>query len=83
MPALHSFRSCSPLKSVFNKIGDSYQTYINSYKTHTMATHHRGMGQPLEETPTPHEQGTDIPTNYPHEDMDNFENVEHEKLYHP
>ena len=42
-----------------------------------MATHHRGTGQPLERDPTPHEQDTDIPSDYHHEDMDNFENVEH------
>ena len=43
-----------------------------------MATHHGGAGQPLDRDPTPHEQGTDIPSNHHHEDMDNFENVEHE-----
>ena len=43
-----------------------------------MATHHRGTGQPLEETFTSHEQNLDIPTEYYHEDMDNFENVEYE-----
>ena len=43
-----------------------------------MATHHRGTGQPLEKTPTSHEQDNDILTEYHHEDMDNFENVEHE-----
>ena len=43
-----------------------------------MATHHREKGQPLEETPTSHDQDTDILTEYHHEDMDNFENVEHE-----
>ena len=43
-----------------------------------MATHHRGTGQPLDRDPTPHEQGNDILSDYHHEDMDNFENVEHE-----
>ena len=43
-----------------------------------MATHHGGAGQPLDRDPTPQEQGTDIPNDYHHEDMDNFENVEHE-----
>ena len=62
MPADHNLRSLSPLKSVFIKIGDSYQTYINSYKTHAMATCHRGTGQPLEEVPAPHEHDSDIPT---------------------
>ena len=70
--------SCSPLKTVLNKLGDSYQTYINTYKTHAMATHHRGAGQPLDRDPTPQEQGTDVLNDYHHENMDNFENVEHE-----
>ena len=79
MSACHNLRLCSLLKTVLNKLGDSYQTYVNTYKTHAMATHHRGAGQPLDVDPTPHEQGTDILSNYHHEDMDNFKNVEHEK----
>ena len=43
-----------------------------------MGTHHKGTGQPLDRDPTPHEQGTDILSDHHHEDMDNFENVEHE-----
>ena len=43
-----------------------------------MATYNRDTGQPFEWTPTPHEQDTDILTEYHHEDMDNFKNVEHE-----
>ena len=66
-----------PLKTVMNKLGDSYQTYINTYKTHAMATYHRGAGQPLDKDPTPHAQDTDILSDYHHEDMDNFENVKH------
>ena len=37
-----------------------------------------GAGLPLDRNPTPHEQGTDILSNHPHEDMYNFKNVEHE-----
>ena len=48
MSACHSLRSQSPLKTVFGKIGDTYQAYCNTYKTHTMATHHGGSGQPLD-----------------------------------
>ena len=40
-----------------------------------MATHHGGTGQPLERDTTPHEQGTDILSDYHREDMNNFENV--------
>ena len=43
-----------------------------------MATCHGVAGQPRDRHPTPHEQGTDILSNYHHEDMDNFDNVEHE-----
>ena len=42
-----------------------------------MAICHRGAGQPSERDPNPPEQGTDIPSDHL-EDMDNFENVEHE-----
>ena len=48
MLAHHSLRSCSPLKTLFGKIGDTYQAYCNTYKTHTMATHNGGLGQPLD-----------------------------------
>ena len=78
MSACCNLRLNSPLKTVLNKLGDPYQTYINTYKTHTMVSHHRGAGQPFDRDPTPHEQGTDIPSDPHHEDMDNFENVEHE-----
>ena len=30
----HSLRLHSPLKTVFGKIGDTYQAYCNTYKTH-------------------------------------------------
>ena len=69
--------SCSPLKRVLNKLGDSYQTYINTYKTHAMATHHGGAGQPSDRDPNLTEQGTDIPSDHLG-DKDNFENVEQE-----
>ena len=48
MSAHHSLRSRSPLKTVFGKLGDTYQAYCNTYKTHAMATHHGGLGQPLD-----------------------------------
>ena len=48
MSACHSLRSCSPLKTVFGKVGDTYQAYCNTYKTHTMATCHGGSGNPVE-----------------------------------
>ena len=47
MSAGHSTRSCSPLKMVLGKIRDWYQAFCTTYKTHTMATCHRGTGCPL------------------------------------
>ena len=35
-------------KTVLGKIGDWYQAYCTTYKTHTMATHHRGAVNPLD-----------------------------------
>ena len=34
----------SPLKTMLRKIGDRYQSYTVTYKTHTMTTHHRETG---------------------------------------
>ena len=36
------------LKTVLGKIGDQYQAYCTTYKTHAMATCHRGAGHPLD-----------------------------------
>ena len=61
MSAHHSLRSHSPLKTVFGKIGDTYWAYCHTYKTHTMATHHGGSGQPLDRDINAHEAvDTDI-----------------------
>ena len=78
MSAWPNLKLHSPLKTVLNKLGDSSQTYINTYKTHTMATHHGGTGEPLDRDPMPHKQGSDILSDHHHEDMDNFKNVEGE-----
>ena len=48
MLACHSLISCSPLKTVFGKIGDTYQAYCHTYKTHAMATCHGGSRQHLD-----------------------------------
>ena len=55
MSACHSLRSCSPLKTVLGKIGDTYQAYCHTYKTHTMATHHGGSVQPSDRGIAAHE----------------------------
>ena len=43
-----------------------------------MATFYGGMGQPLEKDPNPQDQDVDIPNDYQHEDIYDFENVENE-----
>ena len=43
----HQTRSNRPLITVLGKIGNWYQAYCTSYKTHAMATHHGGTGHPL------------------------------------
>ena len=74
MSAHCSLRMHSPLKKVLNRLEDSYHTYVNTYKTHTMATHHRGTGQSLEKEPNPQEQDIYVPNDY-QEDVDDFENI--------
>ena len=55
MSACHSLRSFSPLKTVFGKIGDTYQAYCHTYKTHAMAACHGGSGQHLDRDINAHE----------------------------
>ena len=60
MSACHNLRSHSPLKSAFNKLGDTYQVYCNTYKTHAMATCYRGPGQSLDGDAAPHGTDSDV-----------------------
>ena len=80
MSAHCNLRSYSPLKTVLNMLGDTYQVYCNTYKTYTMATCHGGSGQSLDRDATPIGKDTDVNIlhDYHHEDMDDFENVEQE-----
>ena len=55
---------CSPIKKILNKLGDSYNTYINYHKTHTMATHYGGIGKPLEKDSDPKESDIAITDEY-------------------
>ena len=80
MSACHNLRSHSPLKTVLNRLEDTYQTYCKTYITHTMAAYHGGSGQPLDRDAALNGKDTDvnIPHNYHHEDTGDFENVEQE-----
>ena len=77
MPAHCNFQTCSPLKKVLNKIEDSYQTYVNSYKTHTMTTHCGGRGKNSEKDSDPQENDVAIQDEY-QADINDFENIEPE-----
>ena len=75
MSAHCNFQTCSPLKKVLSKIEDSYQTYINSYKTHTMSTCHGGTGKPSEKDSDCQENDVAIHDEY-QADINDFENIE-------
>ena len=84
MSAHHNLRSCSPLKTILGRIGDTYQAYCNTYKTHSMATHHGGLGQPLDRVTnmTREEQpvvdtNIEVPQDFNPEDTAHFEDIEH------
>ena len=74
MSARHNFWMHSPLKKVLNKMEDSYQTYVNSYKTHAMATHHGGTGKPLQKDSDAQENNVAIHDGY-QADVNDFENI--------
>ena len=78
MSACQNLRSGSFLKTVFNRLGDTYQAYCNTCKIHAMATHHECSGQPLDRNATPNGKDTDvnIPYDYHHEDTGDFESIE-------
>ena len=74
MSACHNLRSCSPFKTVLNRLGDTYQAYCNTYKTHAMATCHGGSGPPLDRdtSMTRKDTNVDIPQDFHHEDTDDL-----------
>ena len=84
MSACCNLRSHSPLKTVLGRIGDTYQAYCNTYKTHAMATHHGGLEQPLDRVTnmTREEQpvvdtNIEVPQDFNPEGTDHFEDLEH------
>ena len=84
MSACHSLRLHSPLKTVFGKIGDTYQAYCNTYKTHAMATCHGGSGKPLDrdmnmtrDNQTAVDADVEDMQNFHPVETDHFEDLEH------
>ena len=75
MSAHCSLRSHSPLKTVLRNIVDTYQAYCHTYKTHAMATHHGGSGQPSDRDINTHKT-TDTEIKHAQEFHHDFEDLE-------
>ena len=65
-------QTCSPIKKLLIKIGDSYQTCINYYKTHTMATHYGSIG----DTSVSNSDHHDMDANGSQENINDLGNIE-------
>ena len=61
-----------PIKRLLTKIEDSYQTYINYYKTHAMATHYGG----IVDTSMSNSKHHDMDANDSQGDINDLENIE-------
>ena len=57
----------SSFKKLFHKLENSYQTYINFHKTHTMATHYVGIGDTSMNDPESQDMDSDSQENYQEE----------------
>ena len=75
MSACQKLWTCSPIKKILNKIGNSCQSYVNYYKTHAMATLYRGIGKPLENYSDPQDTNANIRDEY-QADINDLENTE-------
>ena len=75
MSACQTLQTHSPVKNILNKIGDSYQTFVNYYKTYTMATCYGGIGKPLEKDSDPQEIEAAIQDEY-QTGINDLENIE-------
>ena len=65
-----------PIKTLFHILGNSYQTYINFHKTHTMATHYGGIGITSVHNPESHDMDSDSQDNY-QEDVNDLGYIKH------
>ena len=75
MLAHQRLQTHSPIKKLLDKLGNSYQTYINFHKTHAMATYYGGIGDTSVNSPEPHDMDSDSQDNY-QEDVNDLENIE-------
>ena len=75
MLAHQRLQTHSPIKKLFHKLGNSYQTYINFHKTHAMATCYGGKGDISVNSPESHDMDSDSQDNY-QEDVNDQEHIE-------
>ena len=73
--SLPQFLNTFPTQELLNKIEYFYQTHVNSFKIHAMATHHGRTDKPLEKDSDPKETNVTIHDEY-RADVNDFENVE-------
>ena len=64
MLAHQRLQTHSPIKKLFHKLGNSYQTYINFHKTHAMAIHYGGIGDTSMNDPESQDIDSDSQENY-------------------
>ena len=76
MLACQRLPTCSPIKKLFHKLGNSYQTYINLHKTHAIGTCYGGIGVTSVHDPESHDMDSDSQDNY-QEDVNDLEHTEH------
>ena len=75
MLACQRLQTHSPIKKLFHKLGNSYQTYINFNKTYAMATHYSGIRDTSVNNPESHDMDSDSQDNY-QEDVNDLEHIE-------
>ena len=75
MLACRRFQTHSPIKKLFCKLGNSYQTYINFHKTHAVATHYGGIGHTSMNNPETQDMDSDSQDNY-QEDVNDQDHIE-------
>ena len=75
MLAHQRLRTHSPIKKLFHKLGNSYQTYINFHKTRAMATRYGGIGDTSMNNPETQDMDSNSQDNY-QEDVNDQEHIE-------
>ena len=65
----------SPIKKLFHKLGNSYQTYINFNKSHALVTQSSGIEDTSMNNPETLDMDSDSQDNY-QEDVNDKENID-------